>query len=258
MKSKMPIISVITVVYNGEKILENTILSVVNQTYPKVEYIVIDGQSKDKTVSIIQRYNNQIAKWISEPDKGLYDAMNKGLKMATGDFVLFMNAGDEFRDTNVLEQVFSKYDAETDVLYGEVMMVDENRQAIGTRTEITTRKLPKKLTWKSMKLGMVVCHQAFIPRRELCPQYIENNLSADIDWVIKILKKSKKNINTEVIIADFLVGGVSKQRHRESLNNRYTVLQHHFGVIPNFFNHILITIRAIGFKIARIGKRSYS
>jgi glycosyltransferase involved in cell wall biosynthesis len=258
MKSKMPIISVITVVYNGEKILENTILSVVNQTYPNVEYVVIDGKSKDNTLAIIQRYNKQIAKWISEPDKGLYDAMNKGLEMATGDFVLFMNAGDEFSNTNILEQVFSKYDAETDVLYGEVMMVDENRNPIGTRTEITTRKLPKKLTWKSMKLGMVVCHQAFIPRRELCPKYIDHNLSADIDWVIKILKKSRKNTNTEIVIADFLVGGVSKQRHRESLNNRYTVLQNHFGVIPNFFNHILITIRAVWFKIARIGKQSYS
>jgi glycosyltransferase involved in cell wall biosynthesis len=258
MKSKMPIISIITVVYNGEKILENTILSVVNQTYPNVEYLVVDGNSKDNTLAIIQRYNKQIAKWISESDKGLYDAMNKSLEMATGDFVLFMNAGDEFSNTTVLEQVFSKYDNKTDVLYGEVMMVDENRKPIGTRTEITTRKLPKKLTWKSMKLGMVVCHQAFIPRRELCPKYIDHNLSADIDWVIKILKKSRKNTNTEIVIADFLIGGVSKQRHRESLNNRYAVLQNHFGVIPNFFNHILITIRAVWFKIARIGKRSYS
>lgn len=258
MKSKMPIISVITVVYNGEKLLENTILSVVNQTYPNVEYLVIDGNSKDKTVSIIKQYENQVSTWISEPDKGLYDAMNKGLTLATGDFVLFMNAGDEFCNNQVLEQVFSKYDTETDVLYGEVMMVDEMRNAIGTRTEITTRKLPKKLTWKSMKLGMVVCHQAFIPRRELCPKYIDNNLSADIDWVIKILKKSRKNINTEIIIADFLIGGVSKQRHRQSLNNRYAVLQNHFGILPNFFNHILITIRAIWFKIVRIGKRSYS
>lgn len=258
MKSKMPTISVITVVYNGENFLENTILSVGNQTYPNIEYLVIDGNSKDNTLAIIKQYENQISGWISERDNGLYDAMNKGLDLATGDFVLFMNAGDEFRNNKVLEQIFSKYDAETDVLYGEVMMVDENRKAIGTRTEITTRKLPKNLTWKSMKLGMVVCHQAFIPRRELCPKYIENNLSADIDWVIKILKKSRKNIYTGIVIADFLVGGVSKQRHRESLNNRYAVLQNHFGVIPNFLNHILITIRAVWFKIVRIGKDSYS
>ena len=157
-----------------------------------------------------------------------------------------------------LEEVFSKYDATTDVLYGEVMMVDENRQAIGTRTEITTRKLPQQLTWKSMKLGMVVCHQAFIPRRELCPFYMVDNLSADIDWVIEILKKSRKNVNCGIVIADFLVGGVSKQRHRQSLKDRYNVLQKHFGIIPNFFNHILIIIRAIWFRISRVGKATYS
>lgn len=258
MKSKLPSISVITVVYNGEDVLEKTIQSVKHQTYANIEYLVIDGQSKDKTVEIIKKYETDISKWISEPDKGLYDAMNKGLRMATGDFVLFLNAGDNFVNDKVLEKVFSKYDAETDVLYGEVMMVDEKRQPIGTRTEITTRKLPKQLDWKSMKLGMVVCHQAFIPRRTLCPFYIENNLSADIDWVIEILKKSRKNINTEIIIADFLVGGVSKQRHNQSLKNRYTILQKHFGVIPNFFNHILIILRAIWFRINRAGKERYS
>lgn len=256
--NKPPKISVITVVYNGQDLLEGTILSVINQSYTHIEYVIIDGKSKDKTVDIIKKYESNIDKWISESDKGLYDAMNKGLKMATGDFVIFMNAGDHFSDNNVLKSVFSKYDNETDVLYGEVMMVDNHRQPIGTRTEITTRKLPQNLTWKSMKLGMVVCHQAFIPRRELCPFYMDNNLSADIDWVIEILKKSRKNVNCEIVIADFLVGGVSKQRHRQSLKDRYNVLQKHFGVIPNFFNHILIIIRAVWFKISRVGKASYS
>lgn len=255
---KQPKISVITVVYNGQDFLEGTIQSVIDQTYNNIEYLVIDGKSKDKTVDIIKQYESNISNWISEPDKGLYDAMNKGLKLATGDFVLFMNAGDEFSDSKVLETIFSKYDEETDVLYGEVMMVDENRKAIGTRTEITTRKLPQKLTWKSMRLGMVVCHQAFIPRLNLCPFYMDNNLSADIDWVIEILKKSRKNVNCEVVVADFLVGGVSKQRHRQSLKDRYNVLQKHFGIFSNFFNHILIIIRAIWFKISRVGKATYS
>ncbi len=258
MSAKLPIISVITVVYNGADVLEKTIQSVVNQTYTNIEYLVIDGKSKDKTVTIIQQYETKISKWISEKDKGLYDAMNKGLQLATGEFVLFMNAGDTFTDETILTKVFDQYEDSVDVLYGEVMMVDENRQPIGTRTEITTRKLPKQLTWQSMKLGMVVCHQAFIPRRSLCPLYIEDNLSADIDWVIKILKKSRKNSNTGLIIANFLIGGVSKQRHRESLKNRYDVLQNHFGSIPNFFNHILIVLRAIWFKISRVGKERYS
>ena len=253
-----PKISIITVVYNGQQYLEGTIKSVIHQTYRNVEYLIIDGKSKDKTVEIIKAYESEISRWISESDKGLYDAMNKGLRLATGDFVLFMNAGDRLSSPTVLEEVFSKYDAETDVLYGEVMMVDEARKPLGTRTEITTRKLPSDLSWKSMKLGMVVCHQAFIPRLELCPMFMDNNLSADIDWVINILKKSRKNTNCNVVIADFLIGGVSKQRHRQSLKDRYGVLQQHFGVLPNFLNHIWIILRAIWFKISRVGKATYS
>ena len=258
MMKQTPKISIITVVYNGQQFLEGTIKSVMNQTYSNIEYLIIDGKSKDKTVDIIKDYEPHISQWISERDKGLYDAMNKGLKMATGDFVLFMNAGDRLASPTVLEQVFSNYDDATDVLYGEVMMVDEDRKPLGTRTEITTRKLPNDLSWKSMKLGMVVCHQAFIPRLALCPFFMDNNLSADIDWVINILKKSRKNTNCNMVIADFLIGGVSKQRHRQSLKDRYNVLQRHFGILPNFLNHIWIIIRAIWFKISRVGKATYS
>ncbi|MEM6725896.1 MAG: glycosyltransferase family 2 protein, partial [Bacteroidota bacterium] len=124
-------ISVITVVYNGKDLLEGTIKSVINQTYPHIEYVMVDGNSKDGTQEIIQQYADRIDQWISEPDKGLYDAMNKGLRMATGDFVLFMNAGDEFRNPDVLEKVFAKATEKTDVLYGEVMFVIEAREDQG-------------------------------------------------------------------------------------------------------------------------------
>lgn len=253
-----PKISVITVVYNGEALIEKTIDSVINQSYNNIEYLIIDGQSKDKTVEIIKQYQSKISHWISEPDKGLYDAMNKGLDLATGDFVLFMNAGDYFYNEKVLENAFAKYDSETDVLYGEVMMVNEQYEPIGTRTEITTRKLPNDLTWQSMKLGMVVCHQAFIPRRSICPKYIDHNLSADIDWVIKILKQSRKNVNTNQIVANFLIGGISKQRHQQSLKDRFQILQNHFGFFFNLWNHFLIVLRAVIFKVQKIGKQRYS
>jgi glycosyltransferase involved in cell wall biosynthesis len=254
----VPKISIITVVYNGEPYLEKTMFSVFEQTYSNIEYLIIDGKSKDGTLSIIRRHEARLAAWISEADKGLYDAMNKGLQRATGDFVLFLNAGDCFAAPDVLTQVFSKCDAETDVLYGEVMMVTAQYQPIGTRSEITTRQLPSRLTWRSMRFGMVVCHQAFIPRREICPKYIENNLSADIDWVIKILKKSRKTVYTEQIIAHFLVGGVSKQRHWQSLKDRFAVLQTHFGTAANLFNHALIFARAVWFNFIKIGKPKYS
>ncbi len=258
MENENPKISIITVVYNGEALLQRTMDSVFAQTYSNIEYVVVDGQSKDNTVEIIKANEASITKWISERDNGLYDAMNKGLEMATGDFVLFMNAGDSFYNQFVVEKMFKQCSAKTDVLYGEVMMVDEDYQEIGTRTEITTRKLPNTLSWKSMKLGMVVCHQAFIPRRSICPKYIDNNLSADIDWVIKILKKSRENVNTKLTVANFLIGGVSKQKHQQSLNDRFQVLKNHFGIIPNLWNHLLIVLRAIIFKVQKIGKESYS
>src|SRR4051812_1110497 len=95
MKQGWPVLSVITVVYNNVSHIERTLLSVLDQTYPHIEYIVIDGASTDGTLVIIEKYKDRIAKLISEPDKGIYDAMNKGLAIATGDYVLFMNSGDE-------------------------------------------------------------------------------------------------------------------------------------------------------------------
>ncbi len=114
----LPRVSVITVVYNGEAFLERTIQSVINQTYPAIEYIIIDGGSKDGTVAIIQKYQHNIAYWVSEPDRGLYDAMNKGLAVATGEYVLFLNAGDTFFDNHTLQNVFIHWQPNVDIFYG--------------------------------------------------------------------------------------------------------------------------------------------
>jgi glycosyltransferase involved in cell wall biosynthesis len=242
--------SIITVVFNGEKLIEGTIQSVLNQTYPNIEYIIVDGASKDGTMDIVNKYvDKQAIRWVSEPDKGLYDAMNKGLKMATGDFVLFLNAGDHLFSNQVLEKMAVQTTDKTDILYGETMLVDDSRRRVGTRTAMSVQKLPENLTWQSMKQGMVVCHQSFLPRRTLTPQYIPNNLAADIDWVIKCLKKAKNVVNTHIIVSEYLMGGMSKKRHNQSLKDRYNVLKEHFGFIPNVLNHIFIIGRAFIFKL---------
>ncbi len=257
MKHQLPTISVITIVYNAIDLLEDTIQSVIQQTYPNIEYIIVDGGSKDGTLQIIERFKDHISQWISEPDKGLYDAMNKGLKMATGDFVWFINAGDKINELDTVDKMMTHYTANTDILYGEVMMVNEEGRNLGTRSEITTHRLPKKLTWKSMAFGMVVCHQAILIRRNICPMYETDNLTADIDWVIRALQKSKETKHSNLILAQYLTGGISKKRHQQSLMDRYQVLKKHFGVLPNFFNHLVIVCRAIVFRISRIGKDHY-
>ena len=122
-----PKFSVITVTYNAEAVLEDTIQSVISQTYRHVEYIIVDGASKDKTLSIIDRYKDHIAKVTSEPDKGLYDAMNKGIRLATGDYLCFLNAGDSFHEDDTLQQMVHTLPGSElpDVMYGETALVDK-------------------------------------------------------------------------------------------------------------------------------------
>ncbi len=250
-----PTISIITVVYNGENLIQGTIESILNQTYDKIEYIIIDGASSDETLKIIQSYD-KIDIVISEPDQGLYDAMNKGLKKASGDYVLFMNCGDHLFDKYTIENVFKNND-DMDIYYGDVMMVNDARTHLGLRSEITPHQLPEQLNWKSLQRGMVVSHQAFIVKKEITTSYILNNLCADIDWVIIALQKAKKIKHTHLVIASFLIGGTSRKYHQQSLKDRFSILKKHYGFIPNIMNHIIIVTRAFFRKIVRKNKMNY-
>ena len=256
----MPTFSIITVVYNGEALLAGTMESVLRQTYPDIEYIVVDGASKDGTVKIIQEYEAKMPylRWISEPDRGLYDAMNKGLRMATGDFVQFLNAGDWLYAPDTLEQMAAKISPQTGVLYGETMLVDDARIPQGTMSELSTRQCPTHLNWKKYLGGMLVVHQSFVPRRNLAPEYRASaELCADYDWCIEILKKSPENVHIGGIVTNYLMGGLSKKRHQQSLRNRFDVMRHHFGLIPTVFAHVWVLIRALLHRIRRGGKPRY-
>ena len=147
-----PLFSIVTVVFNGVTLIDLTMQSVLNQSFTQYEYIIIDGLSNDGTIDVIRQYATQnplTLQWISEKDKGLYDAMNKGLRMAKGRFILFLNAGDCLFDSQVLAKMAAQITPKTDVLYGETMLVDDARTHIGTRTELTVQKLPEKLTWQN-------------------------------------------------------------------------------------------------------------
>ena len=240
---KQPLLSVITVVYNNVKDIERTIRSVVNQTYQNIEYIVIDGASSDGTSNIINQYQNQITQIISEPDKGIYDAMNKGLKIATGEYVIFMNSGDEFFEQDTVQKVFISA-SNADIYYGETEIINEDLVSQGRRRH----QIPKKLTFNSFKYGMSVCHQAIYIKRDLIgfynPAY---KLSADIDWILSALSKAKTNVNTNLYVAKYLIGGQSKQKHRQSLVERYLIFKKYYGFLPNLFHHFVIAIKLAGY-----------
>jgi glycosyltransferase involved in cell wall biosynthesis len=252
-------ISIITVVYNGKDILAGTIESVLHQTWPHIEYLIIDGGSTDGTLDIIQSYAQKMPhlRWISEPDNGLYDAMNKGLRMATGEFVQFLNGGDWLHAPDTIASLMEQVTSATGVLYGETMLVDDQRRPAGLMSALSTRKLPDSIHWTQYLNGMLVVHQSFIPRRSLAPEYIAGNLCADFDWCIKILKNSAFNINTQVIITDYLMGGMSKKRHRQSLKDRFAIMRVHYGLFPTLLAHIWFVIRAVQHKIVRWGREKY-
>ncbi|WP_131538387.1 glycosyltransferase family 2 protein [Pedobacter nototheniae] len=232
----MPKLTVITIVYNNARDIERTIKSVLNQTYKKIEYIVIDGASTDGTLEIIQKYTAQISKIVSEPDKGIYDAMNKGLALATGDYVLFMNSGDEIYDDTTVEEVFDT-EAGADIYYGETEMFNDNWESLGRRRH----EAPENFDWTSFKFGMNISHQAIYIRRSiLVPYDLKYKYSADIDWIIKAAKKASSIVNVHRYVAKYLVGGMSKKKHRESLKERFSIFTKYYGLIPNIFNHIII------------------
>lgn len=248
-----PTVSIITITYNAERFLERTIQSIVAQQATDYEYLVIDGGSTDGTLAIIQRYDDHITQWISEPDKGLYDAMNKGLHRAQGRYVWFMNAGDELYDPQTLARLLERINTTSaDVYYSDALFVqDDNQQgtvAVGLRSAVTPHSLPRNLTWQDMALGMKVCHQAFIANRRIAPDYPTDNLSADLDWEIRCLKASRLIEFLPFVLCRYLLGGVSVQQHRRSLSDRFKVLVDHFGLIQTVINHGWIIWRAWQFK----------
>jgi glycosyltransferase involved in cell wall biosynthesis len=248
----LPKVSIITVTYNAERYLERTLKSVLTQTYPNKEYILIDGNSKDATIGIIKKNAHHIDFWLSEPDKGIYDAMNKGLRQATGDYVIFINAGDTFYEDSTLEKIFNQ-NTDADIYYGEAQMIDSKTfQPVGLRSEFTPHQLPEKLTWQSMARGMVVCHQAILVKKTLIEDFdLSYQYSSDIDWVIRMLKKAQKIEHTHQIIATYLLGGVSAKKRKKSLAERYQILQKHFGFFPNLLNHFFIFLRGLALVLKR-------
>lgn len=252
--------SIITCTYQAASLLQRTLDSVRQQTWREVEHILLDGASTDGTVELIQNYRqeNEVAEdslhrvvFKSEPDHGLYDAMNKGIGMATGDYLVFLNAGDVLPSRDTLEMIANSVgEGETypGVLYGDTDIVDEAGKFLRHRR----LSPPKRLTWRSFLQGMVVCHQAFYARVDLAkrnPYDLRYKLSADVDWCIRIMKDAARQQlplrNVNAVVVNYLAGGMSVKNHRASLLERFQVMRRHYGLLSTIAVHLWFVVRGI-------------
>lgn len=259
-------ISVVTITYNAGRTLQRTLESVRRQTCHELEHIIIDGASKDDTVAIAERYRQQCPFDVvvqSEPDRGLYDAMNKGLQKATGDYIVFLNAGDSLYAPDTIQTVVksaqnadsqSFSDASSScaslpaVIYGDTAITDGE----GRFLHLRTHRPPEHLSWHSFRQGMLVCHQAFYARLDIArqiPYQLKYRHSADVDWCIRVMKEAERQglplVNTHAVLANFEEGGNTTQNHRASLRERFLVMSSHYGYIQTVALHLWFVLRAL-------------
>lgn len=235
-----PVISIITVCYNAEREIEATLKSIKEQSFKNYEYIIVDGASKDNTLKVISQSGVEPTHLVSERDKGIYDAMNKGLALAQGEYLMFLNAGDSLYSTNTLQKIADAAKGSPDVIYGDTAIVDAERNYLRPRK----LRPPKTLTRNSFKNGMLVCHQAFLPKRELAMPYdMAYRFSADFDWCVKILSASKKCTQIDGFIVNYLEEGATTRNHIKSLKERFRIMCKHYGFFITLFKHICFLFR---------------
>lgn len=237
--------SIITVVYNGENVIQKTINSIINQTYKNIEYIIIDGNSKDNTINICNKYKNKIYLIISEPDQGIYDAMNKGIKSATGDYIIFMNSGDLFASENTLSTISNQikkkfYKINPDFIYG-----DSIEECIDGSNFFYKKARTHKFIW----YGMFTHHQSMIYKTDI----INSNLimynqkffiAADYQFTFEFLNHCSLVEQLKYPICIFERGGMSSKWEKEGLKQQWEIRRSIFkyGIVKCFLiTLILIT-----------------
>lgn len=251
--------TVVTCTYNAERTVKTTLDSVMGQTWRNVEHIIMDGASADGTVAIAESYKAESDAMdcghevviVSEPDNGLYDAMNKALGRATGDYVVFMNAGDSYPSPHTLGDIAASVGTDGElpaVLYGDTDLVDKEGRFVAHR-RLTP---PERLDWKSFRHGMLVCHQAFYARADIAravPYDLRYRFSADVDWCIRIMKRAARERlalrNVNMVVVNYLAEGMTTENHRASLKERFRVMCVHYGTLPTVAMHLWFVVRAL-------------
>lgn len=254
-------ITYVTITYNAADVLQRTLDSVLSQDYPDITHLIIDGASTDGTLKMVDDYiersnaadNGHRIQVMSEPDEGIYDAMNKGLRSLDGDYVCFLNAGDFLPAADTVSKIVGYISLAAGeenmpaVLYGDTDIVD------GEGRFLHHRRLspPENLSWKSFRQGMLVCHQAFYARADFAiatPYDMQYRYSADVDWCIRVMKAAAKEnvplLNLKMVVANYTQEGQTTLHHRESLMERYRVMERHYGRIQTFLLHCWFAIRA--------------
>ena len=240
-----PLVSVITITYNASETLPLTMESVAGQTFRDFEHIVVDGASADDTISIARRMGSESLRIVSEKDDGLYDAMNKGLKMARGRYVLFLNSGDRFHKPETLQAYADAIeDRDPDIIYGDTDIVDMEGRRLGPRH----LSAPDMLTVDSFRDGMLICHQAFMVRKDIAPLYdTDYRFSADYDWCIRCIKASRAGdrFNLHQVVIDYLSDGLTDRHKKASLMERFRIMASHYGAMRAVAAHLSFIPRAI-------------
>lgn len=253
--------TVATVTFNAESTIERTLRSVAEQTCQHVEHLLVDGCSQDGTMERIQRYierncdveHPHSIRLIREPDEGLYDAMNKAILQAKGDYIIFLNAGDKFHSPTTLEEVaqqLTSFDPRRRpaVVYGETDLVDDEGQFLRHRRLAA----PEELHSTSFLSGMLVCHQSFYVRTDMARAELYDlryRFSGDYDWCIRLMRRAERRnikfLNTHLILTDYLAEGMTTRNHSRSLLERLQVMGRHFGWLPAFMAHAWFVVRAV-------------
>ncbi len=259
MASEPPLkISVATVTYNASDLIQRTIRSVEEQDYPYVEHLIIDGNSRDNTLEHIHHYQERNSNatikreinCISEPDEGLYDAMNKAIELATGDYIVFLNAGDALHAPDTLSTIAKAAVADgkrAAVVYGDTDLVDYAGHFVRHRRLAPTAKL----NWRDFRNGMLVCHQAFYARTDLARRYRydeDYHYSADFDWCVRIMHEADRRkqplVYAHAVVADYLDEGLTTKNHKASLQERFRIMAHHYGFFSTLLYHAWFVVRS--------------
>lgn len=251
--------TIVTCTFNAEHELQRTLDSVFHQSYADVEHLILDGLSHDRSVEMAQTYKQRSDEArtghevvvCSERDSGLYDAMNKGIARAAGDYIVFLNAGDTFPSEATLEHIAHSIgdgEALPGVIYGDTDIVNDEGRFLRHRR----LQPPAKLTWRSFRNGMLVCHQAFYVLTTLAkdnPYNLNYRFSADVDWCIRVMKEAERRHltlkNVDEVVVNYLDGGMTEKNHRASLRERFSIMRRHYGLPLTLIMHVWFAVRQL-------------